>query len=277
MNFRLIKSLLLLLALCAIIFTSAKDNPQIRDYTKEYDTLLVGSEINYPPYCIINENGEADGFSVELFKAAANSMDMEVKFRTGEWSEVKQSLANGEVDALPLVGRTPEREDIFDFTFPYLTMHGAIVVREENEDIKELADLKNKEVAVMAGDNAEEFVRRSKIAMDIKTAPTFTKALKQLSKGRYDAVVIQRLLAIQLMQKHNIKNLKIEGHPLEEFPQQFCFAVKENNDSLLKLLNEGLSIVMADGTFRRLRTKWFSELNRFRFENREIIVSGDYN
>ncbi|MCF8232028.1 MAG: transporter substrate-binding domain-containing protein [Bacteroidales bacterium] len=57
-----------------------------------------------------------------------------------------------------------------------------------------------------------------------------------------------------------------------EFPQHFCFAVKKNNDSLLTFLNEGLSLVMADGTFRRLRTKWFSKLNRFRLENLFLVL-----
>lgn len=244
---------------------------------KSHDTILVGSEINYPPYCIVNENGKADGFSVKLFRAAAEAMGLELKFKTGPWKEVKNDLAEGRVDALPLVGRTPEREDIFDFTFPYLTMHGAIIVREGAENIQTVDDLEGKEVAVMAGDNAEEYLNRIEIPMEIITTSTFSDALQHLSEGDYDAVVIQRLLAIQLMNQLDIDNLKVAVHPLEDFPQNFCFAVKENDEDLLAILNEGLSIVMADGTFRRLKTKWFTSLGEFRYKNQRIIVSGDQN
>ncbi|WP_062122555.1 transporter substrate-binding domain-containing protein [Geofilum rubicundum] len=37
------------------------------------DTLLVGAEINYPPYCVLNAHGKADGFSIELLKAVADA------------------------------------------------------------------------------------------------------------------------------------------------------------------------------------------------------------
>ncbi|MFP4047825.1 MAG: transporter substrate-binding domain-containing protein, partial [Bacteroidales bacterium] len=101
-----------------------------QSYQKDtIESILVGCEIDYPPYCFENENNEADGFSVELFRAAAAEMNINVEFKLGMWYELKNALANEEIDALPLVGRTPEREKFFDFTFPYLTVHGAIVVR----------------------------------------------------------------------------------------------------------------------------------------------------
>lgn len=47
------------------------------------------------------------------------------------------------MQVLPLVGRTPEREELFDFTVPYMSLHGAIVVRSGTENIHSLADLKD--------------------------------------------------------------------------------------------------------------------------------------
>ncbi len=39
--------------------------------------LIVGSELDYFPFAMKNEKGEADGFSVELFKAVAQVMELE--------------------------------------------------------------------------------------------------------------------------------------------------------------------------------------------------------
>ncbi len=239
-------------------------------------TIVVGSEIAYPPYCILDKNGDADGFSVELFKEAARHVNLDVKFVTGTWDSVKNLLRAGEIDALPLVGRTPERENYFDFTFPYLTLHGAIVVRKDNDDIFSLEDLSGKEVAVMKGDNAEEFMRRSDIDCDLITTPTFARAMYQLDNGKYDAVVMQKLLALQLIAQNDYKNLKIAGPPLKEFPQHFTFAVREGNSTLLSALNEGLSMVMTDGTFYRLRSKWFAPAFHKTIKERRIIVAGDH-
>jgi signal transduction histidine kinase/HPt (histidine-containing phosphotransfer) domain-containing protein len=237
--------------------------------------IRSASETDYPPYCILNEKGEADGFSVALLRAALQSMGFEVSFETGTWIHVKQSLINGQVQVLPLVGRTPEREALFDFTFPYLRMHGTLVVREGEQDIRTLEDLEGKTVSVMRGDNAEEFLRRSHPKVHIRATATFEEALRQVEEGLSDAVVIQKLLALQLMEQMGSPRLKTTGPPLKDFVQSFCFAVAKGDEKLLALLNEGLSIVMADGTFRTLHARWFGPLADLERGRSHIIVGGD--
>lgn len=143
--------------------------------------IRSAAETEYPPFSIIDANGRADGFSVELFRAALAAMGREVDFRIGPWAEVRGLLEKGEIEALPLVGRTPEREHLFDFTFPYMSLHGAIVVRTGTSDIRTVSDLQGKQVAVMSGDNAEEFLRRTASGVRIVATQDFDEALAQLS------------------------------------------------------------------------------------------------
>lgn len=236
--------------------------------------IRSASEYDYPPYCIVTPDNQADGFSVELLRATLQIMAHDVTFEVGPWEQVKQLLVDGKVQVLPLVGRTPEREHDFDFTFPYLTMHGTLVVRDDQDGILNLTDLKGKRVAVLLGDNAEEFLRRGDFGVEIVTTPTFEEALRQLAAGQHDAVIIQKLLALQLIKDANLTNLKTVGPPLEEFVQSFCFAVKKGDDKLLALLNEGLSLVIADGTFSYLYKKWFGPIEQ-RQQKSRIIVGGD--
>ncbi len=233
------------------------------------------AEIGYPPFSIVDEHGSATGFSVELLHAALAAMGREVTFKTGPWEQVKTWLAQGEIQALPLVGRTPEREALFDFTFPYMSLHGAIVVRKGTTGITGLKDLKGKQVAVMKGDNAEEFLRRKDRGIAIVTRPTFDIALQELAEGRYDAVFTQRLVALRLIQENGITGLEVTRHPVTDFRQDFCFAVTEGDKDTLALLNEGLALVMADGTFRRLHARWFAALQLPL--DRPVIIGGDHN
>lgn len=239
--------------------------------------VLSGCERDYPPYSIVREDGQADGFSVELLRAALKAVGREVTFKTGLWEEIKQDLADGRLQVLPQVGRTPEREAAFDFTFPYLTMQGTIVVRKDNEDIHAPEDLKGKRVAVLQGDNAEEYLRRASLGAVIVPLPSFETALRELSAGRHDAVVIQKLVAFQLMQGARIQNLRTAGPPLKDFTQSFCFAVRKGDSALLAELNEGLAIAMADGTFRNLRAKWFAPIEALGRTKSRIVVGGDNN
>ncbi|MFW5870515.1 MAG: transporter substrate-binding domain-containing protein, partial [Candidatus Sumerlaeota bacterium] len=249
--------------LCASLKVSARDV-----------VIQSASEIDYPPFCMVDNSGRATGFAVELMRESLATMGTSVTFQTGTWTEVKGMLAGGRIDALPLVGRTPEREDDFDFTVPYLTLHGAIVVQEDEKDIQSFEDLKDHRVGVMEGDNAEEFLRREQRDFTITTTETFEDALRLLANGAIDAVVMQRLLALRLLKQSDIRGLRIVKTPLSEFRQDFCFAVKKGDSQTLSLLNEALSIAVARGTLRRLQAEWFAPA---RLPSRKkIIVGGDY-
>ncbi|MFP4176671.1 MAG: transporter substrate-binding domain-containing protein [Candidatus Brocadiia bacterium] len=237
--------------------------------------IQAGAEDDYRPFSYVDSEGRAAGFSVELLREALSAMDRDTTFRTGTWSDVKNDLAEGDIDALPLVGRTPEREEIFDFTFPYISLHGAIVVRKGEDSINALEDLKGRQVAVMEGDNAEEFLRRKDRGIDIHTTTSFEDALDQLAEGHHDAVLMQRIVALRLIERAGLDNLEVVANPVDGFRQDFCFAVTEGDGETLALLNEGLSVLMADGTYRRLHTEWFASLGSR--PQREIIVGGDHN
>ncbi|MFA7013407.1 MAG: transporter substrate-binding domain-containing protein [Desulfobacterales bacterium] len=237
--------------------------------------ILSALEIDYPPFCIVDSDGMAKGFSVELMKAALFAMNREVSFRTGIRDEVRCWLERGQIQALPLVCRTPERERLFDFTILYMETHGAIVIRKDETGILKLNDLKGRRVAVMKGDSAEEFLRREERGIEIQTAATYENALRELSRGSFDAVAIPQLVGLRLIDEMALTNLRIIGRPVEGFTQEFCFAVQEGDRKTLALLNEGLSLVMADGTYRRLHAKWFSALELP--ANRSIMVGGDHN
>jgi ABC-type amino acid transport substrate-binding protein len=159
-----------------------------------------------------------------------------------------------------LVGRTPNAKAFMISPFRTLPCMGQFLPGKTKTALPPSADLEGKKVAVLKGDNAEEFVRRQNLDATIVATFTYDDAFIGLSAGDYDAVVIQRLTGLQLINKLNLQNLKIAVPMLSGFSQSFCFAVNEGNDQLLSLLNEGLSIVMADGTFNRLQGKWFGPL-----------------
>jgi signal transduction histidine kinase/ABC-type amino acid transport substrate-binding protein len=234
-------------------------------------TIKSASEYDYPPFCTVSKDGNANGFSVELLRATLQRVDLDVDFEVGPWAEVKDKLKDGKVQVLPLVGRTPERETIFDFTFTYMTLHGAIFVRKGDTRIKTADDLSDKEIIVMQGDNAEEYARRERISSHVISVETYEKAMKMLESGKHDAVIAQRLMGIQLLKNLGISEIVPVEHKLNKFSQEFSFAVQEGDKELLALLNEGLSIVMTDGTFERLYEKWFVPILGHRLSSKDVL------
>ncbi len=225
-------------------------------------TITIGSEPDYPPFCFVDDEGNAAGFSIELFNAATGAAGLQVEIRLGNWGKIKEDLVMGRIDALPLVGRTPERENLFDFTLPYLSLHGAVFVKEGFTAIKSVHDLKNSKIAVMKGDNAEEYVQRKMLSKRIYITATFREAFKRLLAGDCDAVIAQRVMGLHLLKEMGIHVIKPLDFQLPDFRQNFCFAVRKGNKQLLERLDEGLSIIIANNTYEKIRHKWFGPLNK---------------
>jgi ABC-type amino acid transport substrate-binding protein len=233
--------------------------------------LKSASELDYPPFALVRADGSADGFSVDLLKAVAQAVGLEVNFAVGPWHEIKQKLADGQFDVLPLVSYSQERESVFDFTAPYLRMHGTIFVRKGEKSIRGKADLKDKEVMVMRGDTAHEYAVSENLSNKLVLTDNFEEAMRLLSEGKHDAVIIQQLVGFELIRKLGITNvvnvttfeentLKPVDKPLSGFEQKFCIAVRDGDRELLALLNEGLAIVIADGAYDELYNKWFGPI-----------------
>lgn len=219
--------------------------------------IQAASEYDYPPFAIVSKDNQADGFSVELMRAALHALGRDVQFRVGPWHEIKDDLAEGRIQALPLVARNKEREKIFDFSTPYLYMHGAIVVRKGDARIRSAGDLQGRTVVVMKADIGEEYVHQHHLSDKVVTTETLEDGLRQLADGKVDAMVVQRLSGEKLIRSLGLDNLEMAGPPLEHY-QEFCFAVRKGDSELLSLLNEGLAIIIVDGTRDRLHEKWIA-------------------
>ena len=233
--------------------------------------LSSASELDYPPFSIIQKDGSADGFSVELLKAVVDAVGFDINFKVGPWNEIKRELIDGQLDVLPLVSYSKERDEVLDFTAPYLRMHGAIFIRKGEKSIHSESDLKGKEVLVMKGDTAHEYAVQEHLSDHLILTNSYEDAMMQLSAGKHDAVIVQQLVGLQLIKKLKISNLvivhsiqesslKLIAEPLSGFEQKFCFAVKEGDKELLARLNEGLAIVITNGVYGELYDKWFGPI-----------------
>ncbi len=227
--------------------------------------LTVGSELDYPPFALVTPKGKADGYSVDLIKAATEAMELDIHFRVGPWSEVRTALEDREIDILPLVGYSKERDEKMDFTKPHTIVYDSIFIRKGEADkfgdFKSLADLKDKKVIVLRADNANDYVTSIGIPEEnIILADTNPDGMKMLSEGKYDYVLMPKLMGLLITQDLKLDNIQAYGPPVEDYTRAFCFAVKEGDVRLQTLLNDGLNIIKANGEYDKIYEKWFGAL-----------------
>ena len=77
--------------------------------------IRVGSEVDFPPYAFVDEQGQAAGFSVDLVKAVAGVTGLSANITTAPWDKDWNALVSGELDVLPIVAKLSQRVGLIDF------------------------------------------------------------------------------------------------------------------------------------------------------------------
>ncbi len=111
----------LALVYCVLLwipFSNAQEGDATKSPLKkdELKTIIVDS---YYPYTYVNKDGAPDGFSIDLAKAVTQVMGMELKITVDTWEHARDALTNGEIDLLPMMAYSKERDKTFDFSVPH--------------------------------------------------------------------------------------------------------------------------------------------------------------
>ena len=226
---------------------------QTRDITRGQD-LLARADHNYHPYSYRDEQGNPAGFTVDLMRALAEVMGLEVEIRLGPWEEVRHDLETRQLDVVLGMYSSPERERFADFSVPVTIATHTIFVRKDSP-IRSVRDLRGRAILVQTGDIMHDYLREKGLTERVIARDEQTEVLRLLAAGQYDAALLGKLPGLYWANRYRLTNLKTVGGPLEA--RKFCFAVPEGDDILLGVLNEGLNILKATGRFEEIQHAWF--------------------
>ncbi len=250
-----------LVSACAALLLHAGFAQAANEASVLPQTVTAGSEFDYPPYAIVKPNGEPDGFSVELLKAVASEMRIDLSFQVGPWNDILSKFKAGRLQVLPLFATNPERAKYADATTPYLTVYGAVFVRKDERRIHAFGDLQGKSVIVMNGDFGHEYALSHGLGEHLVMTANLAEGMTLLASGKHDALLVSRLGGLQVLKKLGIKNIAPVAPPIEDYRLKFSFAVRKGNAELLARLNEGLALIKANGTYDTIHERWLGVLD----------------
>jgi len=235
---------LLLLVLLSFTNASGVERPKI----------IVGGDHDNPPYEFL-ENGKPTGFNIELMRAVAEATGIDVEFRLGPWSKVRQELEQGKIDALAGMYYSAERKKQVDFSLPHTMVSAGLFVRK-NSPIRSLEDIKGKEVIAQEGDVIHDYLRENNVTSHIVAVTNPEDELRLLASGRHDCALMPSRFQGEYL-KHSLRLTDLRAISTVLPPFRYCFAVQKGNQDLLYRLDEGLNILKINGRYQDIYEKWF--------------------
>ena len=144
--------------------------------------IIVGGEFNYPPYEYLDKNGQPTGFNVDLTKAIAKELGLEIIIKLEPWAVTKQGLLDNEIDIIQGMFYSVERDKIFNLTQAHSLVSHVIVCNKNIPMPANLDELRDAKIVVMKGDIMHDLLLENGFNQQIVLAETQEDVLKLVSQ-----------------------------------------------------------------------------------------------
>ena len=188
----------------------------------------------------VNEKGQPSGADVEFTKMLMKRLDIPFEYKPNTWGAIAGDVLQGRVD-LGMMVYSPYRKDVTNYSRAVIRLYYQIVTRKGTEKSYGLRDMHNMKVALMASRPVRDTLQ--KIGANLVIIEDLTKAMKDLSAGKYDAVVCYRYQAKFLIGKNKLDNLVQEDLTLT--PREYCYV--SNNKKLIDAIDKELEKMEDEG------------------------------
>ena len=215
----------------------------------------------------LSDSGKPEGIFVDLIEAIAAEEDWAIEYAPGTWAEGLDRLAAGQIDLMPDVAFSAEREKTFAFhREPVLSDWFEIYARRDG-GIHALLDLKDKRVAVLEHSIQQDVFGKMAAGFELGTTlvsyPDFSMAFAAVAGGDADAVIANRFYGAAHLRGGQIEDTGIIFNPTRVF-----FAAHPNGDAvLLDAIDRHLRRMKSDpsSAYYRSLERWTEEDVGFRW------------
>jgi PAS domain S-box-containing protein len=218
--------------------------------------VRIGIENNSPPLAFADAEGRSTGFTVELLRAAGTASGVEYEVTASSWTYILQEFNAGRLDALANVAITPDRAATMNFSVPHAYLRSIAWIRPESPPIRSTSDFLGKRVALVEGSLSQMMAQqRGGWGARLQAYPSRSAALEAVRRGDSDIALVMRPSGITDAEK-----LDLRANLVDDCVGRFHVAVHQGDTARLDLINQGLAVVLRDGTFDRLYERWIGPI-----------------
>ncbi|AMP88635.1 ABC transporter substrate-binding protein [Legionella pneumophila] len=217
---------------------------------KNQNILRFSTSAEYPPFEYI-ENGEIQGFDIDLAKLIAKELGKEAVFDNMQFSAVLPAVNSGQDDlAIATITITEERKKNFDFSKPYY-FEGMAAVFDTSQPVKEISQLTGKKIAVQLGSVMEIWLHQHFPKAEITALDNNNQAIEALIAGHVDVVLMDGAQGSVYSKKYRGLSYSIIAKANEGYG-----VVLKKGSPLTDEINSALENLKAKGEIQKLESIW---------------------
>ena len=207
--------------------------------------LVVGVYDNEPKI-FFDQNHKPAGIHIDIINKIAEEEHWHLHFVACQWQACLHGLQTGEIDLMPDVAYSEERQALYDFNSVPALYGWSILYRNRHVQINSLFDLNNKRVAILAGSIQEAYLKQllenSNIHIIFVEVKTVQEAFELVAEDKADGVVATEQVGDLLAARYGVVDTPIVFQPIKVF----FTSGKGRNADVLAAIDTHLAAWQAD-------------------------------
>jgi len=242
--------LVILLAGCGLV-----DDVRAQDAAKP---LVIGMELNYPPFEMTDKAGQPSGVGVDMAHALCDYLHRPIDIQNMPFEGLIPALKTGRIDLIiSSMTATDERRKSIDFSDPYLSTGLSILVKK-NSPIQGIADVDKPGmiVVVKTGTTSEIYTRDHFKNATVLPIQQDTACALEVVQGKADAFLYDQMSIYQFAKKNPDTTRGLLA-PFQH--ESWAIGIRKGNLDLENQVNAFLKDFKARKGFDALGDKYLKE------------------
>lgn len=221
-----------------------------KEASSDEKVYLIATDATYAPF-EFEVDGKYQGIDIDILEAVAKNQGFNYELKPMDFNGIIPGIQANQLDgAIAGISITDERKKILDFSAGYFES-GLSAVAATGSGI---TDFEGKVFAVKKGTAGAAYAESVKGA-DIKYFDNSPSMFQAVVNGNADVTFEDYPVIAYKIALDEDKTLEIVGEKLTTV--DYGFAVKKgSNAELLKMFNDGLEAIKADGTYDSIISKY---------------------
>lgn len=225
----------------------------------ERPPLRVGMERDYPPFCMVDEQGNISGFDFDIATALCRNMKRECVILPMAFQDILDAMEQGRLDiAVAGLAVKPDRLRYMNFSDSYYHSRSIYITGREVSVTKEW--MRGKKLGTQSGTAQRSLAEKMwKDVAVLCEYPDHLSMIDALKAGEVDVVIIDGLAAYDFLLSREGSTYSMQALPLElDSPtNNACIGVRKDDVQLLKDVNTFLNDIRLSGEYSRIARKYF--------------------
>jgi polar amino acid transport system substrate-binding protein len=220
--------------------------------------LIIGMELNYPPFEMMDQAGNPSGVGVEMAHALGDYLHRPITIENMPFEGLIPALKTGRIDLIiSSMTATDERRKSIDFSDPYLNT-GLAILAKKSDPIQSIADVDQPgmTVVVKTGTTAADYARDHFHNATVLPLQQDTACALEVIQGKADAFLYDQMSIYQFAKKNpdTTRGLLV---PFQK--ESWAIGIRKGNLALENQVNAFLRDFKAHKGFDALGDKYLKE------------------